>query len=174
MHVNTDQTRRGRRTTPLRRPPSPATAPSGWASASSTSWPRSAAPQFAVIVARIPKKSFCNMPTMCAAAPPNQELQAQEATCVAPACKPAAGAAQAGIWQGDFNGHAPKPYSFEKAEQMMLSLFGILTFIFFVQTMRMNRALQARPRPQRCSLHMSATSGSGHHPPAHAPPLIAL
>lgn len=29
----------------------------------------------------------------------------------------------------------------------MLSLFGILTFIFFVQTMRMNRALQARPLP---------------------------
>ena len=61
--------------------------------------------------------------------------------------KPAAGAAQAGIWQGDFNGHAPKAYNFEKAEQMMLSLFGILTFIFFMQTLRMNRALQVRPRP---------------------------
>ena len=32
---------------------------------------------------------------------------------------------------------------------MMLSLFGILTFIFAVQTLRMNRALQARShRPQ--------------------------
>ncbi|KAK9835027.1 hypothetical protein WJX81_005124 [Elliptochloris bilobata] len=50
---------------------------------------------------------------------------------------------KAGTWQGDFNGHAPKHYSFEKAEQMMLSLFGILTFIFFVMTLRMNRALQA-------------------------------
>ena len=71
--------------------------------------------------------------------------------------KPAAGAAQAGIWQGDFNGHAPKAYSFEKAEQMMLSLFGILTFIFFMQTLRMNRALQVPP-PASAQLKPHAAS----------------
>ena len=39
---------------------------------------------------------------------------------------------------------------------MMLSLFGILTFIFAVQTLRMNRALQARsPRPHAVLLSCS-------------------
>ncbi|KAK9828373.1 hypothetical protein WJX81_000706 [Elliptochloris bilobata] len=49
---------------------------------------------------------------------------------------------QAGVWQGDLNGHAPKHYDTDKAEQMMLALFGLLTLIFAVQTLRMNRALQ--------------------------------
>ncbi len=63
---------------------------------------------------------------------------------------------QAGIWNADYNGHTPKKYSFEQAEQMMLSLFGILTFIFAVQTLRMNRALQARShRPQAALLSCS-------------------
>ena len=75
-----------------------------------------------------------------------------------PPYQSAAGATQAGIWQGDFNGHKPKAYNFEKAEQMMLSLFGILTFIFFMQTLRMNRALQARPRPWPCSKSNTASS----------------
>ena len=88
-----------------------------------------------------------------------------------PPAKAAGGAAQAGIWQGDFNGHAPKAYSFEKAEQMMLSLFGILTFIFFVQTLRMNRALQARLLPWRT---LAPQIAAAHHRTcAHFPLLIA-
>ena len=62
----------------------------------------------------------------------------------------------------------------------MLSLFGILTFIFFMQTLRMNRALQARPRLWPSSnnilvhvchlLHADAA----HEPrPAGPPPALA-
>lgn len=49
----------------------------------------------------------------------------------------------AGVWTGASQAQGDvKPFVFVKADQMMLSLFGILTSIFFVGTLKINRALQ--------------------------------
>lgn len=47
----------------------------------------------------------------------------------------------AGLWSGGSQGKAA-PFVFARADQMMLSLYGILTTIFFVSTLAINRALQ--------------------------------
>lgn len=41
--------------------------------------------------------------------------------------------AQANIWTGESSGKIVKNYSGVTTEEMMLSLWGILTFLFFVQ-----------------------------------------
>lgn len=46
------------------------------------------------------------------------------------------------MWTGESSGKPLKSYDIVGADQMMLSLWGILTFCFFVQTLRINRALQ--------------------------------
>ncbi|CAL8467440.1 g6978 [Coccomyxa elongata] len=48
----------------------------------------------------------------------------------------------ANIWTGESSGKIVKNYSGVTTEEMMLSLWGILTFLFFIQTLRINRALQ--------------------------------
>ncbi|EIE24448.1 hypothetical protein COCSUDRAFT_65361 [Coccomyxa subellipsoidea C-169] len=48
----------------------------------------------------------------------------------------------ANIWTGESSSKPVKNYSLVTTEEMMLSLWGILTFCFFVQTLRINRALQ--------------------------------
>ena len=51
--------------------------------------------------------------------------------------------AQANVWTGQSSSTPLKtPYSGKTTEEMLLSLWGILTFIFFVMTLRINRALQ--------------------------------
>ena len=48
----------------------------------------------------------------------------------------------AGVWNGSAATGVAAPYSFVRADQAMLCLFGILTSIFFVGTLKINRALQ--------------------------------
>lgn len=44
--------------------------------------------------------------------------------------------AQANIWTGESSGKPLKAYSLVSTEEMMLSLWGILTFCFFMQVPR--------------------------------------
>lgn len=48
----------------------------------------------------------------------------------------------ANVWTGQSSSTPVKSFNPVEADQMMLSLWGILTFCFFIQTLRINRALQ--------------------------------
>ncbi|CAK0760474.1 hypothetical protein CVIRNUC_002774 [Coccomyxa viridis] len=48
----------------------------------------------------------------------------------------------ANVWTGQSSSTPVAHYDGTTADEMMLSLWGILTFLFFVQTLRINRALQ--------------------------------
>ena len=50
--------------------------------------------------------------------------------------------AQANVWTGESSSKPVKSYNAVGADEMMLSLWGILTFCLFVQTLRINRGLQ--------------------------------
>ena len=49
---------------------------------------------------------------------------------------------QANVWTGESSSKPVKSYNAVGADEMMLSLWGILTFCLFVQTLRINRGLQ--------------------------------
>ena len=51
-------------------------------------------------------------------------------------------AVQANVWTGQSSNTPVKTYDAGGATEMMLSLWGILTFCFFCQTLRINRGLQ--------------------------------
>lgn len=51
-------------------------------------------------------------------------------------------AVQANVWTGQSSSTPVKTYDAVGATEMMLSLWGILTFCFFCQTLRINRGLQ--------------------------------
>lgn len=50
---------------------------------------------------------------------------------------------QAGIWNGSSATGVAAPYLFARGDQLMLSLWGILTTIFFLCTLRSNRIIQS-------------------------------
>ena len=51
-------------------------------------------------------------------------------------------ALQANVWTGQSSSTPVVNYNSATPDEMMLSLWGILTFCFFVQTLRINRGLQ--------------------------------